>query len=117
MARTFTKYPSGYVKASMSNELPKSIDKIDKYYKDRFRWAGAQLITEDAEGNEWFVVEDESEAQDSRSPYYQFCLVCVYPDGDVDSLKTRRIEKDSYTTEKAYDAMNELEGDYWDFYS
>lgn len=114
MRRKFTKYPQGYVKASYwggRNELPKNMDKIHSDDKRYYHWEGAQLVNEDAEG-EWFIVEGESDNQN-----FNFYLVCVCPDGEVESLKSRRIDKNSYTTEKAYEAMGALESDYWDFYA
>ena len=114
MKRKFTKYPSSYVRASNwggRNQLPKNMDKISRYDKDAYDWSGAQIVNEDDEG-EWFIVEGEPD-----SKFYHFKLVCVYPDGRVEDFRGYTVERDTYTTEKALDAMAKLDLDYWDFYS
>ena len=110
MTRQFTKYPSDYVKAD--SDGGKNWGKISLYDKRAYWWAGAQFLGEDSEGGEWFVIEG-----DSDDAFFNFYLVYVGNDGSVSEHSQRRIEKDTYTTEQAHEAMDSLKDSYWDYYA
>ena len=113
MKRTFTKYPSGYVKASSGlNDYPTNWNKISAFNKKHYRWSGSKFLGTDIEGNEYFTVEGEPDNQ-----FFRFCLVRVEPEGNVAKCDSRTIEQDSYTTERAMNALSALESTYRDYYA
>lgn len=94
------------------NKYPDNYDLIDPWFKKKYDWKFGKSIGTDTVGNEWFVVEGDSD----RDNFYWY-LVSVSPVGDVSQYRERAVPKETYVTEKAIAAMGELQDYFMDYFN
>jgi len=94
------------------NKYPDNYDLIDPWYRDMYDWKFGDSVGTDTAGNEWFVVEGDP---DSHNFYWH--LVSVTPEGVVNHYRTRAVAKETYVTDHAIAAMDELRDYFMDYFN
>lgn len=96
----------------MTNKYPDNYNLMDHWVKSQYDWKFGQSLGTDTSGNEWFIVEDEPD-----STNFYWCLVSISPEGALYQHKTQTVPKETYVTERALEAMDQLAADFYDFYN
>ena len=96
----------------MTNKYPENYDKLEYWCKKHYDWVFGQYVGKNKEREECFIVEGDSDEDN-----FYWHLVAVLPEGSVYVYRTKIVPMETYTTEKAIEAMNQLEADFLDFYA